>query len=88
MKKRNMIIFLAFAVSVCTFTAFSMLIASIEETKDTHSWMEAKVELDGLMSQMDTGALYLDALSDAQLFSRDNNGFLYLPLYGGYHFLP
>lgn len=72
MKKRNMIIFLAFAVTVCTLTAFSMLIGSIEETKDAHSRMEAKVELDGLMSQMDTGALYLDALSDAEYIAVAN----------------
>ncbi|MDF2567501.1 MAG: hypothetical protein K0R90_957 [Oscillospiraceae bacterium] len=66
MKKRIMIISFAFAVIVCTLTAFSMLIGSIEETKDSHGRMTAQVKLNELMSQMEARALNLDALSDEE----------------------
>jgi hypothetical protein len=60
-----MIIFLTFAVIVCILTAFSILMDSIEETKDAHGRMAAQVGLDRIMSQMETGVLDPDALSDA-----------------------
>jgi hypothetical protein len=66
MKKRIMIVLFAFVVTVCTLTAFSMLMGSIKETKDAHGRMAAQVELDGLIAQIETGVLNLDALSDAQ----------------------
>lgn len=65
MKKRNDYFF-AFVVIVCTLTAFSILVGSIEETKDDHGRIAAKVELDRLISRMETGALDLDALSDEE----------------------
>lgn len=66
MKKRIIIIFLTFAVIICTLTTFSMLMGSFGEKKDTHGRMAAKVELDRIISQIETGALNLDALSDAK----------------------
>jgi hypothetical protein len=35
------------------------------QTYDVYGWVMAQVELDGLMSQMETGILNLDALSNA-----------------------
>jgi hypothetical protein len=66
MKKRIMIIFLIFAVIVCTLTAFSMLMGSIEEKEDAHGRIAAQVELNRIMLQVEAGALNLDALSDAE----------------------
>lgn len=66
MKKHIMTILLIFAVIVCTLTAFSMLMGSIEKKEDAHVRMTTQVELDRIMSQVETGALNLDALSDLE----------------------
>jgi hypothetical protein len=65
MRKRIAII-LTIAVIVCALAASSMLMGYIAETKDAHERMSAQVELDGLMAQVETGALDLDAISDTE----------------------
>lgn len=64
--RKSIVIIFAFAVIVCALTASSMLMGSNTETKDAHSRMTAQIELDGLIAQMETGELDMDALSDAK----------------------
>lgn len=64
--RKRIVIIVVIAVIVCTLAASSMLKGYSAETKDAHDGMAAQVELDGLMAQVKTGVLDLDAMSDEE----------------------